>query len=578
MIAKHENNTEKYMLIDGLKVKLEGEINVLQVIRKTGIQLPTFCYHSDLSTYGACRMCVVEDDRGSVMAACSTVPRDGMSIKTNTKKLLKHRRMILELILANHCRDCTTCEKNQKCDLRALADRLGVYGVRFDNSRPVQPVDATSPAIVRDPSKCILCGDCVRVCDEVQGMGVIDFAHRGAEIEVTPAFGKSLSETSCVSCGQCVAVCPTAALVIKGQTQLVWDALHDPNKRVVCQMAPAVRVALGEDFGMEASGISTGKAFAALNRLGFDYVYDTCLSADLTVVEESNEFLERLQNGGPFPMFTSCCPGWVKFVEEKHPELLDNISSCKSPMQMLSAVSRKYFQRPEWQDGKETVMVAVMPCTAKKAEAARKEFFHDGKYDTDIVITTSELSYMLKEAGIDLPNLNPESPDMPFGLASGSGLLFGVTGGVTEAVICRCMGVKTSEALQTIAYSGVRGMDGIKEAVVELDGKEIRIAVVHGLANTEKLIKEMQAGNIYYDFVEVMTCPGGCVNGGGQPLAKKRQPIREKRTTGIYNADGMSQLKYSDENPQVKSIYHDILGIGEAHKLLHVHYPHPQQD
>ncbi len=575
MLNMTEHN-EKFMWIDGMKVKLEGEPNILQVIRKTGIELPTFCYHSDLSLYGACRMCVVEDDRGSVMAACSTLPKHGMSIKTNTKKLLKHRRMILELILANHCRDCTTCDKNDKCDLRALASRLGVYNVRFENSRPVQPVDTSSPAIVRDPSKCILCGDCVRVCDEVQGMGVIDFAHRGSDIQVTPAFGKSLAETDCVSCGQCVAVCPTAALHIKGQTQEVWDALHDPNKRVVCQMAPAVRVALGEEFGMEAGGLTTGKIFAALNRLGFDYVYDTCLSADLTVVEESNELLERLQNGGPFPMFSSCCPGWIKFVEERHPELLDNISTCKSPMQMLSAVSRKYFQRPEWNDGKETVMVAIMPCTAKKAEAARKEFYHDGKYDTDVVLTTSELSYMLKEAGIDMANLLPESPDMPFGLASGSGLLFGVTGGVTEAVIRHCVGLKTSETLQDITYCGVRGMEGLKEAIVDMGDKQLRIAMVSGLANTEKLIKEMQAGNIYYDFVEVMTCPGGCINGGGQPLVQKRKNVPQTRSSAIYAADGMAQLKYSDENPQVKSIYNDIMGMGEAHKLLHVHYPHPE--
>ena len=574
MLNMTEHN-EKFMWIDGMKVKLEGEPNILQVIRKTGIELPTFCYHSDLSLYGACRMCVVEDDRGSVMAACSTLPKHGMSIKTNTKKLLKHRRMILELILANHCRDCTTCDKNDKCDLRALASRLGVYNVRFENSRPVQPVDTSSPAIVRDPSKCILCGDCVRVCDEVQGMGVIDFAHRGSDIQVTPAFGKSLAETDCVSCGQCVAVCPTAALHIKGQTQEVWDALHDPNKRVVCQMAPAVRVALGEEFGMEAGGLTTGKIFAALNRLGFDYVYDTCLSADLTVVEESNELLERLQNGGPFPLFSSCCPGWIKFVEERHPELLDNISTCKSPMQMLSAVSRKYFQRPEWNDGKETVMVAIMPCTAKKAEAARKEFYHDGKYDTDVVLTTSELSYMLKEAGIDMANLLPESPDMPFGLASGSGLLFGVTGGVTEAVIRHCVGLKTSETLQDITYCGVRGMEGLKEAIVDMGDKQLRIAMVSGLANTEKLIKEMQAGNIYYDFVEVMTCPGGCINGGGQPLVQKRKNVPQTRSSAIYAADGMAQLKYSDENPQVKSIYNDIMGMGEAHKLLHVHYPHP---
>lgn len=561
---------DEYMWIDGLKVKLEGEKNVLTVIRKTGINLPTFCYHSSLSTYGACRMCVVEDEKGSVMAACSTIPREGMSIKTNTKKLLKHRRMILELILANHCRDCTVCEKNKHCELRALASRLGVTDIRFENNRRVHPIDDSSPSILRDPSKCILCGDCVRVCSEVQGMGILDFAHRGADIQVTPAFDKDLNETDCVSCGQCVAVCPTGALVIKSETQKVWDALLDPNKRVICQMAPAVRVALGEEFDLPAGELVTGRTFAALNRLGFDYVYDTSLSADLTVVEESNEFLERLKNGGPFPMFTSCCPGWVRFVEAKHPELLDNISTCKSPMQMLAAISRKHFEQPEWSE-KETVMVAVMPCTAKKAEAARPEFSHDGKRDVDISITTQELAFMIQEAGIDLANLPPESPDMPFGLASGSGLLFGVTGGVAEAVIRRCVNQKTTESLQMISYSGVRGIDSIKEASLELGGREIKIAVVHGLSNADKLIREMKAGKVYYDFIEVMACPGGCICGGGQPIAR-RASTKIKRAESIYNADGSAQLKYSEQNPLVQAIY-DSEDENSIHHLLHVHYP-----
>lgn len=569
------NTNVQYMWIDGLKVKLSGEKNILDVIHKTGINLPTFCYHSSLSTYGACRMCVVEDDRGTVMAACSTLPRDGMSIKTNTKKLLKHRRMIMELLLANHCRDCTTCAENKDCELRALASRLGISAVRFENCRPVRPVDESSPSIIRDPSKCILCGDCVRVCSEVQSMGVLDFAHRGADIEVTPAFHRPISETNCVSCGQCAAVCPTAALTIKDETQLVWDALMDPQKRVVCQMAPAVRVALGEEFGLEAGSLVTGRTFAALNRMGFDFVYDTSLSADLTVVEEAGEFTKRLEYGGPFPMFTSCCPAWVKFVEEKHSDLLGNISTCKSPMQMLGAVSKKYWEKPKFKD-KETVMVAIMPCTAKKAEAARAEFTHDGKRDVDIVITTQELACMIKEAGIDLPNLPPESPDMPFGLASGSGLLFGVTGGVTEAVVRKCVGDKTSEALQAISYCGVRGLDGIKEAVVSLGEKELRIAVVHGLANADQLIRQMKAGKIYYDFVEVMACPGGCIAGAGQPVMKN-MAIKSKRAESIYDADGMAQLKYSDENPQVSSIYEDIKPK-DIHHLLHVQYPERSAD
>lgn len=564
-------NQAEYMWIDGMKVKLEGEKNILQVIRKAGINLPTFCYHSTLSTYGACRMCVVEDDRGSVMAACSTMPKDGLSIKTNTKKLQKHRRLILELILANHCRDCTTCEENKDCALRALASRFGINHVRFQDIREQQTVDRTSPAIVRDPNKCILCGDCVRVCAETQKMGVIDFAYRGSDIRVTPAFNRTLSETDCVSCGQCAAVCPTAALTIKNQTQEVWDVLLDPDKRVVCQMAPAVRVALGEEFNLPAGQLVTGRAFAALNRMGFDFVYDTSLAADMTVVEEAAEFLERLKQGGPFPMFTSCCPAWVKFVEERHPELMHNISSCKSPMQMLGAVSRRYYEKPEFQD-KDTIMVAVMPCTAKKAEAARQEFGHDDKQDIDISITTQELAQMIREAGIDLPGISPESPDMPFGLASGSGLLFGVTGGVAEAVIRRCAGEKTSETLQAISYSGVRGFDGIKEAVIHMEGKEIRIAVCHGLRNAENLIRRMEKGEVYYDFVEVMSCPGGCINGAGQPVVRDGK-VTEERAASIYNADGMSQLKYSDENPLVQAIYKDMCS-DEAHRLLHVHYQH----
>lgn len=572
-ILEAKTNHDKYMWIDGLKVKLEGEKNILMVIRKTGINLPTFCYHSSLSTYGACRMCVVEDDKGAIMAACSTLPTDGMSIKTNTKKLQKHRRLILELILANHCRDCTVCDKNEHCELRALAARLGVTTIRFDNNRPFRPIDDSSPAILREPSKCILCGDCVRVCSEMQHMGVMDFAHRGADIQVMPAFNKALADTDCVSCGQCVAVCPTGALVIKSETQKVWDALLDPNKRVVCQMAPAVRVALGEEFDLPAGELVTGRAFAALNRLGFDYVYDTSLSADITVVEEAAEFLERLENGGPFPMFTSCCPGWVKFVEARHPDLLDNISTCKSPMQMLGAISREYFQQPEWAD-KETFMVAVMPCTAKKAEAARDEFIHDGKRDIDVTITTQELASMIQEAGIDLANLTPESPDMPFGLASGSGLLFGVTGGVAEAVIRRCVSSKTSESLQAISYCGVRGVDGIKEATVEIGDKELKIAVVHGLGNADKLIRLMKAGTIYYDFIEVMSCPGGCICGGGQPIAKRNR-TKILRAESIYNADGIAQLKYSEQNPLVKSLY-DSWSDHDKHDLLHVHYKKPE--
>lgn len=559
-----------YMTIDGMKVKIEGEKNLLTLIRKTGINLPTFCYHSDLSIYGACRMCVVEDDKGEIMASCSTVPREGMVIHTHTKRILKHRRMILELMLANHKRDCTICEKNDDCQLRILASRFGVYDIRFDDSRETYEIDDSSISIVRDPNKCILCGDCVRVCSETQKMGVLEFVNRGSEIQVMPAFNRKLADTNCVSCGQCVAACPTAALIIKDHTQQVWDALHDPLKRVVIQMAPAVRVALGEEFNLPPGQLVTGRTIAAMRRLGFDEVYDTSLAADITVIEEAQEFVDRLNSQGKFPMFTSCCPAWVKYVEEKQPDLLDHISSCKSPMQMLASVSKKHFAQKEFRE-KETVMVAVMPCTAKKHEAARKEFETDGTPDVDVVITTQELAYMIKEAGIDIANLDPESPDMPFGLASGSGILFGVTGGVAEAVIRRFAEEKTSEALKEITYVGVRGEKGIKEATIQVGEKEIKIAVVQGLRNAHNLVKLVNSGKRYYDFIEVMACPGGCVCGAGQPVMKDRS-TRTERTTGIYDADRMAQLKWSDENPMVKDIYEKLLDDESSRHQLHVHY------
>ena len=382
----------KYMIIDGNRVEFDKEKNILELVRKAGIELPTLCYYSDLSIYGACRMCVVEDERGGIMASCSTPPRDKMSIKTNTPKLHQHRKMIVELLLGAHCRDCTVCEKSGKCKLQKLALRFGLKNIRFKNTENKAGLDTSSKAIIRDPSKCILCGDCVRMCNEIQNVGAIDFAHRGANMVVSPAFGKCLGETDCVNCGQCASVCPTGAIIVKSELKDVWKALYNPKQRVVAQVAPAVRVALGEEFGMKPGENVIGKIVAAMRRLGFDDVYDTSLSADLTIIEESAEFLEKLENGdNKFPLFTSCCPAWVRYVERKHPELMSYVSSCKSPMEMFGAVIKEYFKEKDASEDKETISVAVMPCTAKKAEAAREEFMRDGISDVDYVITTTEL-------------------------------------------------------------------------------------------------------------------------------------------------------------------------------------------
>ncbi len=562
-----------YMTINNRRVTFTNEKNVLSVIRKSGIDLPTFCYHSELSTYGACRMCVVEDDRGKVFASCSEVPRDGMVIYTNTPRLQHHRKMIIELLLAAHCRDCTTCAKNGVCTLQKLSRQLGITDVRFENNKKQLPKDTSSDCVIRDPNKCILCGDCVRTCDEIQGLGILDFAFRGSKMQVTPAFNKDLAQTDCVGCGQCRAVCPTGAISIKQDVEPVWAALADKDIRVVAQIAPAVRVAVGDKFGIKKGENTLGRLVAALRRIGFDEVYDTNFGADLTVMEESKELVERLESGENLPLFTSCCPAWVKFCENRYPEFRGHISSCKSPQEMFGTLLKEEARMNEKKAAEEgksvrkTVVVSIMPCTAKKAEIKRPEHFTEGEQDVDFVLTTTEITRMIQEAGIDLAQVQPEALDMPFGLASGAGAIFGVTGGVTEAVLRRLVNSNRAEDLEEISFTGIRGVEGIKEAKVNLNGREVKIAVVNGLHSAEDLLDKMKAGEAQYDFVEVMACKRGCIAGGGQPV-----PIgprtKKARLEGIYKIDSMAQIKLSNENPIITEVYEGILK-GKEHKLLH---------
>ena len=568
--------SEKYMIIDGIRTAFTDEKNILQVIRKAGIHVPTFCYYTDMSIYGACRMCVVEDERGSIIASCSTPPKDKMVIRTNTSKLHQHRKMILELLLASHCRDCTICEKNGNCRLQMLAARFHLTKVRFPNTHPEPVIDDSSLSIVRDPSKCILCGDCVRMCNEVQHVGAIDFAHRGANMIVSPAFGRPIAETDCVNCGQCAAVCPTAAITIKKDLKGVWQALYAPNKRVVVQIAPAVRVAIGEEFGIAPGKNTIGKIYTTLRMLGFDTVFDTSFSADLTVIEEANELVYKLENGekkypqgNTMPLFTSCCPAWVRFVETKYPELLPYVSTCKSPMEMFGAVLKEYYKPADKEAGMETISVAVMPCVAKKYEAARDEFCRDGVPDVDYVITTKELILMIKELGVQFQEIEPSAPDMPFSINSGAGVIFGVTGGVMEAAL-RHVAAKNNETLREIEYSGVRGLEGTKIAEITLGDKTLRVGVVNGLGNADTLIRKLQRGEEKLDFVEVMACPYGCIGGAGQPFGYRS--VKEDRAQGMYKADKSAIVKRSCDNPTLINLYENGMLKERSHELLHVHY------
>ncbi len=555
---------KNYVIIDDIPVEINGEKNLLELIRKINIQLPTFCYHSELSIYGACRMCMVETDKGGLEAACSTPPQPGMVIKTNTERLRKYRKNILELLLANHCRDCTICSNNGKCKLQDLAMRFNIKLVRYKNTAEFPDIDDSSFSIMKDANKCILCGDCVRMCNEIQNVGAIDFTRRGSKMSVSTAFDIPIAESSCVSCGQCAAVCPTGAIVVKDDTEKVWSAISNPNCKVTVQIAPAVRVAVGKEFGLGSGVNGIGKIVAALKLMGFNEVYDTSTGADLTVLEEANEFIDRVEKGEKLPLFTSCCPAWVKFMENKYPELISNVSTCRSPMQMFASI----IKQQAVSGGKRHVHVAIMPCTAKKSEARRDEFKVDGVSNVDYVLTTQEIIQMIKEAGIIFEDLEPEAVDMAYGWMSGAAVIFGVTGGVTEAVLRRVSNNKSTVGLRQIAYTGIRGLNGVKEATIPYGDKQLRIAVVSGLKNTTDLLERIKAGE-HFDLVEVMACPDGCINGGGQPYATAEE--RSERSEGLYAADKLCSIRRSEENPLMMSLYNGVLK-GRVHELLHVDY------
>jgi NADH-quinone oxidoreductase subunit G len=569
-----------YVTIDGVKVPINGQRNLLEMVRQAGIDLPTFCYHSELSIYGACRMCVVEDARGTIMSSCSTPPSDGMTIRTNTPRLMRIRKMMLELLLANHDRDCTTCHKNGKCKLQDLCARFGVSQVRFPTRERTVALDLSAPSLVRDENKCILCGDCVRTCAEVQGVGAIGFAFRGAKLRVTPAYNQGLGDADCVNCGQCVTVCPTGAITIRTDTGRVWSALRNPEKHVVIQTAPAVRVAIGEEFGLPPGAISTGQMVAALRRLGFDRVFDTSFAADLTTVEETTEFISRMQSGQKLPQFTSCCPGWVKFAEQYYPEKLGQLSTCRSPQQMFGSLLKTHYASQEHLMASNVFVVSAMPCTAKKFEAFRPEFAKQESENTppirdiDAVLTTQELAHMIKAAGIVFSEMEEEAFDSPFGFATGAGVIFGTSGGVSTAVVREATYRLTGKRITDLELTQVDGMEGVRAATLTVNDITIRLAVVSGLANTRQLISAMDRGDVQYDIVEVMACPGGCIGGGGQPLPNQA-PQRQMRNRGLRTADRRQQIRLAHDNVLIRDVYEQWLGEPngeEAHHLLHTSF------
>ena len=566
--------------IDGRTVRAEAGMTVLEASLKEGIKIPTLCNLKDINNIGACRMCLVEDAKsGKLQASCVLPVSEGLEIKTASPKVLEARRAVLELILSDHDRSCLTCKRNQTCELQALANEMNVTDIEFQGTHIVKTIDELSPSVVRDNNKCILCRRCVAACAKTQGVCAIGVQNRGFKSEIGSEFGKSLGEVACINCGQCIAACPTGALTEKDATKEVWAALNDPKKFVVFQPAPAVRVAIGEEFGMPIGTRCTGKLAAAMRRLGADRVFDVDFAADLTIMEEGTELLQRIQNGGVLPMITSCSPGWIKFCEHFYPEFIPNLSTCKSPNQMQGAVTKTYFAEKNDLDPRDIFVVSVMPCTAKKFEIQRPEMGRDGYRDVDANLTTRELARMIRQAGIDFVHLPDEEFDDVLGESTGAAVIFGVTGGVMEAALRTVADILTKQDLKEIEYQDVRGLTGIKEATVSVAGMDVKVAVAHGTANAAKLLDAIKAGEKTYHFIEIMGCPGGCVTGGGQPIvdARTRYFIDPKaaRAAATYDEDEAMTIRKSHENPDIKKIYEEFLGEPcghKSHELLHTHY------
>lgn len=567
------------LTVDGQQVTVPASASVLEAARAAGVRIPSLCYHPELRPEGACRVCVVEiDGVKGLPASCVYPVANGMTVKTNTQQVRKARKTVVELLLANHPDDCLSCQRNLNCELQNMAAELGIRKIRFDGEKKHYELDANNPALVRDQSKCILCGRCIRACSERQGVHIYSYANRGFNTVVVPAFNQGLDQVPCTYCGQCAAVCPTGAIVEKDDTEKVFAALGDPTKHVVVQTAPAVRVALGEALGLKPGEVVTGKMVAALKRLGFDKVFDTDFSADLTIMEEGAELIHRLKNNGVLPQITSCSPGWVNFIELMYPDLLPHLSTAKSPMEMFGALVKTYYAERSGIDPKNIVSVAIMPCTAKKAEAVRPEMNASGYQDVDYVLTTRELGRMIRESGMDFVRLIPQEYDAPMGLSTGAGVIFGTTGGVMEAALRTVSETLTGQELQCIDFQAVRGMECMREATVQIGDLPVKVAVVHTLKEARTMMERIRNGEADYHFIEVMACPGGCIGGGGQP-APVNQEIRKNRQACIYECDRDSVLRKSHDNPAIKELYDTWLGkpLGEkAHRLLHTHY-HPQE-
>ena len=566
--------------IDGRTVQAEPNATVLEACMAQGIKIPTLCNLKDINNIGACRMCLVEDAKtGKLQASCVLPVSEGLEIKTSTPKVLEARRAVLELILSDHDRSCLTCKRNQSCELQALANEMGIEDIEFPGERIIKTIDELSPSIVRDNNKCILCRRCVAACAKTQGVYAIGMQNRGFKTQIGSEFGKSLNDVACINCGQCVAACPTGALSEKDDTDKVWAALADPTKHVVVQSAPAVRAALGEEFGLPIGTRCTGKMVSAIRRLGADKVFDVDFAADLTIMEEGTELLSRINSGGVLPMITSCSPGWIKYCETFYPDFIPNLSTCKSPNQMQGAVTKTYFARQNDLDPRDIYVVSVMPCTAKKFEIARPEFGRDGYRDVDANLTTRELARMIRQAGLDFVHLPEEEFDDMLGESTGAGVIFGVTGGVMEAALRTVVDVLTGEDMPRLEYADVRGLEGIKEATVNVNGTDINVAIVHGTANAAKLLNAIRAGEKTYHFIEVMGCPGGCVTGGGQPIVDARTRYyvdpRAARAAATYSEDESMAIRKSHKNPAVQKLYAEFLGEPNshiAHELLHTTY------